>query len=76
MAAMNDVRIDSRCSIIVKIIYEKTTFQVKMDGSKTEKLILGKDVRQGDTISPRIFTLALVNALRITKLGRVGFEYR
>lgn len=65
LTAMEDARIDSRYSAIIKNIYDKATFHVKIDDDlKTDKILLGKGVRQGDTISPKLFTLALENVFK------------
>lgn len=51
---MDDARIDSRYSAIINNIYDNATFHVKIDDDpKTDKIQLGKGVRQGDTISPK-----------------------
>lgn len=65
LTAMEDARIDSRYCNIIKNIYDKATFHVKIDDDlKTDKILLGKGVRQGDTISPKLFTLALENVFK------------
>uniref|UniRef100_A0AAR5PMZ0 Reverse transcriptase domain-containing protein n=1 Tax=Dendroctonus ponderosae TaxID=77166 RepID=A0AAR5PMZ0_DENPD len=36
-------------------IYDKATFHVQIDDDLTDRISLGKGVRQGDTISPKLF---------------------
>ena len=63
--ALENARVDSRYSTIMKAIYSKATFHVKInDDIKTDKIKIGKGVRQGDTISPKLFTLALENVFK------------
>lgn len=71
LTAMEDARIDSRYTAIIKNIYDKATFHVKIDDDlKTDKIPLGKGVRQGDTISPKLFTLALENVSKKLEWGK------
>lgn len=65
LTALEDARVDSRYCTIMKAIYDKATFHVKInDDIKTDKIKIGKGVRQGDTISPKLFTLALENVFK------------
>lgn len=64
---MEDVRIHYRYTDLLKyiFIYENATFHVKVNEDlKTEKVRLNRGVRQGDTISAKLFTLALKNVLK------------
>lgn len=63
--ALDDARIDTRYTTIIKDIYQEATFHIKIDNDlQTDKIKLGKGVRQGDTISPKLFTLALENVFK------------
>lgn len=63
--AMNEARIDTRYSNLIKHIYENATLQVAIDeDTSTDKIKIEKGVRQGDTISPKLFTLALESAFK------------
>lgn len=63
--AMDDARIDSRYTNLLKNIYENATFHVKINEDlKTDKVKVNRGVRQGDTISPKLFTLALENIFK------------
>lgn len=63
--AMDDTRIDSRYTNLLKYIYKNATFHVKMDEDfKTDKIKVNRGVRQGDPISPKLFTLALENVFK------------
>lgn len=65
LGAMDQARIDSRYSNIIKNIYENASLQIKIDEStKTNKIPIKRGVRQGDTISPKLFTLALENVFK------------
>ncbi|XP_030762687.1 uncharacterized protein LOC115887414 [Sitophilus oryzae] len=69
-----DVGIYSRYYFIIKNVYDSTTFYVKLDYDlKTEKIPL---VRAQDTISPKLFILALENILCetiVVNLSYLGF---
>lgn len=59
-AAMENARIDSRYTNLLKFIYRNATLQVHIsEDITTDKISIGKGVRQGDTISPKLFTLAM-----------------
>jgi hypothetical protein len=65
LTALDDARVDSRYAALLKNIYDDATFHVKIDDDlETMKIDLGKGVRQGDTISPKLFTLALENVFK------------
>lgn len=72
---MNNARIDSRYSLILKNIYEHATFHVKIDEDlETDKIQIRRGVRQGDTISPKLFTLALEDVFKQLNWENVGIN--
>lgn len=63
--AMHDARIDSRYTEIIGHVYGNAAMRVKIDDElTTDKIPINRGVRQGDTISPKLFTLALENIFR------------
>lgn len=61
-----NARINLRYSAHIKNIYQKATMHVKMDkDTRTVKINLNWEVRQGDTISPKLFTLGLEDIFKI-----------
>lgn len=65
LQAMDDARIDSRYTNLLKNIYDNATFHVKINEDlKTAKIKVNRGVRQGDTVSPKLFTLALENVFK------------
>ncbi|KAM0735271.1 LINE-1 retrotransposable element ORF2 protein [Formica fusca] len=68
LRAMDNARIDSRYSNLIRHIYEHATLHVKMEEDwVTGKVPVGRGVRQGDTISPKLFTLALEDIFKNLK---------
>lgn len=66
LAAMDEAHIDSRYSKLIKSIYAGATMQVKLnDDWMTDKIPVKRGIRQGDTISPKLFTSALEYAMKI-----------
>lgn len=65
LQAMDDARIDSRYTNLIKAIYKNATFHVKINEDlKTDRIEVKRGVRQGDIISPKLFTLALENVFK------------
>lgn len=73
--AMYDARIDSRYTNLLENIYKDATFHVKINEDlKTDKIRIGRGVRQGDTISPKLFTLALENIFKTLQWKNKGIN--
>lgn len=65
LTAMDTARIDTRYSNLIKYIYENATLQVSIDEDLvTDPIPINRGVRQGDTISPKLFTLALEDVFK------------
>lgn len=64
-AAMDKSRIDSMYRNRLKSVYNNVAFQVKIsDDIITNKIEVKREVRQGDIISPKLFTLAFEDVLQ------------
>jgi Reverse transcriptase (RNA-dependent DNA polymerase) len=58
--SMDNARIDSRYTETIKNIYANATMHVKInDNLRTNQINIKRGVRQGDSISPKLFTLVL-----------------
>lgn len=65
MEAMSNARIDSRYTNLIEDIYKDATLHVKIDeNTTTDKIPIQRGVRQGDSISPKLFTLALEDVFK------------
>lgn len=75
LESLDNARVDSRYTQIIKNIYENATLQVKIDDTtKTSKIPLKRGVRQGDNISPKLFTLALETAFKSINWEKRGIN--
>jgi Reverse transcriptase (RNA-dependent DNA polymerase) len=61
--SLKDQGIEDKYINILKHIYGNATASIKLD-KESEKFEIQKGVRQGDTISPKLFTAALENIFR------------
>ncbi|PIK46507.1 endonuclease-reverse transcriptase [Apostichopus japonicus] len=62
--ALEDQITDKKYIRLVKAIYRDSSARIHLEGDKTNIFKILKGVRQGDPISPKLFTAALENAFR------------
>ena len=71
--ALADSRVDSRYSAILQHIYNHATASVRVY-EKTDKFRIQRGVRQGDTISPKLFTTLLQYMFKNIDLEGLGIN--
>lgn len=63
--ALNNASVDSRYTNLLKSIYANATAHVKISEElMTDPIAVRRGIRQGDSISPKLFTLALEDAFK------------
>lgn len=73
--ALQNARIDSRYTQIIESIYKEATIHIRLDETTTtNKIPLERGVRQGDTISPKLFTLALEDIFKKLEWNTKGIN--
>lgn len=71
LRALSDGRIDYRYSTVIKYIYENATACVRLHDN-TDKFNIERGVRQGDTISPKLFNSVLQYMFKQTNWDNLG----
>lgn len=75
LEAMDRARIDSGYSKLIRYIYEHATLRVKLEEDwMTGRVKIKRGVQQGDTISPKLFTLALEDVFKDVSWEQKGIN--
>src|SRR6202012_1936086 len=70
---LDEARVDSRYSRTIRYVYKNATSCVKLHKS-TDKFKIGRGVRQGDTISPKLFTTSLESVFKKLEWNEMGIN--
>src|SRR6202012_779890 len=62
LEGLDEARVDSRYTRTIRYVYKNATICVKLHKS-TDKFKIGRGVRQGDTISPKLFTTSSLESV-------------
>lgn len=73
MSAMRNARIDQRYINLVEKIYSKATLKIRLH-ELTNKVEIQRGVRQGDIISPKMFTLVLEDVFKRLRWENKGIN--
>lgn len=71
--ALNNCRIDSRYRMLMHNIYKNATMTIQLEKT-TKPIPIKRGVRQGDVISPKLFTLALEDVFRAMDWTNMGLN--
>jgi len=71
--SLDECRVDSRYTRTIKNIYENATSCVKLH-ENTTKFTIGRGVRQGDIISPKLFTSTLESVFKKLNWSGMGIN--
>lgn len=73
MDGLDEARVDSRYTRTIRYVYKNATSCVKLHKS-TDKFKIGRGVRQGDTISPKLFTTSLESVFKKLDWNEMGIN--
>ncbi|XP_063539716.1 uncharacterized protein LOC134748833 [Cydia strobilella] len=65
LQSLQRCQIDYRYIEVLKCLYENATMSVRLQGQSSKPIPLQRGVRQGDVISPKLFTAALEDAFKV-----------
>ena len=71
--SLDECRVDSRYSDTIRYVYGKATSCVRLH-ENTSKFKIGRGTRQGDTISPKLFTAALESVFKKLDWSKMGIN--
>ena len=73
LKALEESRIDYRYSELIKIIYENATSTIRLH-EETRQIPIRRGIRQGDTLSPKLFITVLEYAFKRMNLNGKGIN--
>ena len=73
--SLDECRVDSRYSKVLQYVYENATSCIKLH-ENTTKFRIGRGVRQGDTISPKLFTSVLESVFKKLDWSKKGIDIK
>ncbi len=73
LGSLDECRVDSRYSNTIRYVYENATSCIKLH-ENTTKFKIGRGVRQGDTISPKLFTSVLESVFKKLDWSEMGIN--
>ncbi|XP_037294135.1 uncharacterized protein LOC119189192 [Manduca sexta] len=74
LQSLQQCHIDYRYIEVLRCIYNNATMSVRVQDQSTKAIPLQRGVRQGDVISPKLFTAALENAFKLFQWKGFGIN--
>ena len=74
LESLQRCRIDCRYIEVLKCLYNNATMSVRVQEQSTKAIPLRRGVRQGDVISPKLFTAAMEDAFKLLEWQGLGIN--
>ena len=74
LESLQRCRIDYRYIEVLKCLYNNATMSVRVQEQSTKAIPLRRGVRQGDVISPKLFTAAMEDAFKLLEWQGLGIN--
>ena len=74
LQSLQRCQIDYRYIEVLKCLYKNATMSVRLQDQVSDPILLQRGVRQGDVISPKLFTAALEDVFKVLDWRGLGIN--